>query len=98
MPRPKGSLNDKPWKDAIRKAVARRSIDGGRTLDRLAESLVSKGITGDVSALTEIGNRLDGKAVQQIDAHVTHERMVVNAPEPVATSDEWTEKNAPVTH
>lgn len=65
--RPKGSLNDKPWKEAIRKAVARKMEDGGRALDLLARSLVSKGMTGDVSALTEIGNRLDGKASQPVE-------------------------------
>lgn len=65
--RPKGSLNDKPWKDAIRKAVARKAIDGGKQLDRLATSLVNEGLGGNISALTEIGNRLDGKASQPIE-------------------------------
>lgn len=64
MGRPKGSLNDKPWKEAIRRAVNKRAEDGGKSLDRLAFSLVRKGYDGDVAALKEIGDRLDGKAHQ----------------------------------
>lgn len=94
MGRPKGTLNDKPWKDAIRKAVARRIEDGGRTLDRLAESLVAKGIAGDVSALTEIGNRLDGKPTQIIEATIT-EKMVMEAPPPSKDAIEWAGEHGP---
>jgi hypothetical protein len=65
--RPKGSLNDKPWKEAIRKAVAARALDGGKAIDKLARSLVAQGLEGNISALTEIGNRLDGKASQPIE-------------------------------
>lgn len=91
--RPKGSLNDKPWKDAIRKAVARRAEEGSRALDKLAESLVGMGLAGDVSALKEIGDRLDGKATQTIEATVT-ERMVMEAPQPAKDADEWSKANS----
>lgn len=82
MGRPKGTLNDKPWKDAIRKAVAARSLDGGKKLNKLAESLVAQGLEGNISALTEIGNRLDGKASQpiehsgQVDVAMTLDRLI----------------------
>ena len=72
MGRPKGSLNDKPWKEAIRLAVNRRAADGGKALDQLARALVQKGYEGDVSALKEVGDRLDGKATQGIE-HKGHD-------------------------
>lgn len=64
--RPTGS-EVKPWQAAIRKAVRKRALDGGKAIDKLARSLVAQGLEGNISALTEIGNRLDGKASQPIE-------------------------------
>lgn len=61
--------SDKLWKDAIRRAVLRRE-DGQQKLERLADQLVSQGLAGDVSALREIGDRLDGKATQPVESDV----------------------------
>ena len=60
--------SEKLWRNAIERAVKRRQEGKGspRMLERLADSLVQAGISGDVSALKEIGDRLDGKAVQPI--------------------------------
>ena len=55
----------KPWKDAIKRAVLARD---GNALRSLSEALIDKALTGDVSALRELGDRLDGKAVQEIEA------------------------------
>ena len=71
--RPKGSLNDKPWQDAIRRAVneVREGENGAeKRIFTLARKLVDQAIAGDVPALKEIGDRLDGKPVQGIDAKV----------------------------
>lgn len=68
--RPKGAWSDKAWRDAIRVAVTRAADDPkkhGKKLAQLADALVSAGCQGDVSALKEIGDRLDGKVPQ---AHV----------------------------
>lgn len=62
--RPVGS-GTKAWADAVRKAS--HAIDPKtktKKLDLLARSLVSAGLDGDVSALKEIGDRLDGKVPQ----------------------------------
>ncbi len=56
---------NKPWKDAIKRAVLARD---GNALRSLSEALIDKALTGDVSALREVGDRLDGKAVQEIEA------------------------------
>ena len=60
-----------------------------RALRLLARKLVSRGIEGDVSALKEIGDRLDGKPTQAVDlsmgVQITKiERIVVDElPAPV---------------
>lgn len=61
--------SDKPWRDAIRIAVQRAQEDPtkGRKLAALADALVDAGIAGDVPALKEIGDRLDGKAAQAVE-------------------------------
>ena len=58
----KGPSNDKIWRDAIMRAV-HRAANGEKTkrLEQLADQLVARGISGDVPALKEIGDRLDGK-------------------------------------
>lgn len=64
-----GATKGKIWRDAIRRAV---QGDKGR-IDRLAQQLVAKAEEGDMAALKEIGDRLDGKPKQQIDQHNTGE-------------------------
>lgn len=59
-----GPKSQKPWKDALRKAIATAD---GKVLRRLADALVKKAAEGDVAALKEIGDRLDGRSVQQIE-------------------------------
>lgn len=59
----------KIWSDAIRRALLRVEADelGGRkTLDKLADAIVSKALQGDVAALKEIGDRVEGKVAQPI--------------------------------
>ena len=86
MPRPKGAENrDKIWKAALQKAVRRvdtfvdekGKVQAIRRLDRMADAAVARGMEGDVAALKEIGDRLDGKATQAIDVsgHVQIERI-----------------------
>lgn len=64
-----GPKSDKIWRDAIHRAVKRKLEGKGdpQALDKLADALVAKGLEGDVSALKEIGDRLDGKPKQQIE-------------------------------
>lgn len=68
MGRPKGAWSDKAWRDAIRVAVNRPHDDPkrGKKLAALADALVTAGMAGDVPALKEIGDRLDGKVTQPV--------------------------------
>lgn len=61
-----GPKSDKIWRDAIMLAIKRDAEEGGRHLDRLARKLIEKAAEGDVSALKEIGDRLDGKPSQSV--------------------------------
>jgi len=64
---PSGGGRDKPWQDALRRAVLRRDSDSDpRKLDKIADKVVEIALAGDMQATKEIGDRLDGKAVQQI--------------------------------
>lgn len=72
-----GQRKDKLIRDALMLA-AKRAIDGdeqGRTyLAKAAEEVVIAAANGDLAAFKEMADRLDGKAVQQMDVTTTHER------------------------
>lgn len=63
------AAKSKKWQLAIERALAKRSTSAGvEALDALAEKLLAACDAGDLSALKELGDRLDGKAKQQIEA------------------------------
>ena len=64
MARPKGAKDEQPWTAALRKALAERDKTGPQKLELVASACVSAAIAGEVSAIKEIGDRLDGKPVQ----------------------------------
>jgi hypothetical protein len=70
MPRTPGSHppepdSDKPWREALRQALAKREEQGlPLNMERVAEACVKAAIEGDLSAMKEIGDRLDGKVAQ----------------------------------
>ncbi len=65
---PGGKVSDKPWSDAIRMALQEAMTDkDGKAIKKLriaATSLVDKAISGDVPAMKEIGDRLEGRPAQ----------------------------------
>lgn len=64
---------DKPWANALRLAVM--AEDGGiKKLRRLAERCVAEALAGDMQAIKEIGDRLDGKPVQEATLTVDDKR------------------------
>lgn len=61
------AVKAKRWYDAIDRALAKRSKAAGiEALDDLAEKLLANAEAGDMSALKELGDRLDGKPAQAI--------------------------------
>jgi hypothetical protein len=66
MGRPIGSVNrEKPFNDALRLALRGNPL----RLRRIAEKLTEKAEEGDLSAIRELADRLDGKPAQVIDRH-----------------------------
>lgn len=58
----KNASKAKTWADAIRRALAQTDPRKQRKkLDMVAEALVASALDGDVAAMKEIGDRLDGK-------------------------------------
>ena len=73
-----GRKSDREWYHALRKAVHEliEATGAGKSkrtkaLHLLARKLVSKALGGDVMALKELGDRLDGKPRQALDLDVT---------------------------
>lgn len=92
-----GAKLDKEWRDAIRMAVHEtRDAKGDgkvkkvKALRLLASKLVDKGLDGDVAAMREIGDRLDGKPRQELDhsGELDH-NYIARLPATGMTIDQW---------
>ena len=56
------------WRAAIERALAKRSrVDQVEALDDLADKLLTLAYEGDLGALKELGDRLEGKPGQAIE-------------------------------
>lgn len=96
----RGGKPDKLWRDALMRAV-KRAADGTKTkrLEKLADKLVDEALAGNVVALKEIGDRLDGRPTQ--DLNVASSQTVAVRSEPLADFEAWlrkmgaAEENAP---
>lgn len=63
----RNAANARLWKAAIERALERRGGgDKVRALDDLAEKLLKNCDEGELGALRELGDRLDGKPAQTI--------------------------------
>ena len=94
---PGGRAKEKSWADAIRIAV-NEAYEGGdrKKLRVLADRLVDKALEGEIAAMKEIGDRLDGKAAQSVEmSGEVAPSYVVRLPEVIEDSDEWQKKYAP---
>jgi hypothetical protein len=68
MARPIGSLNrQKPFADTLRIEIC--AGNDPRHLRAIARKLFEKALDGDLSAIREIADRLDGKPAQAIERH-----------------------------
>lgn len=65
---PKGntnsSKNNRLWSDTIRRELVQGD---GKKMRAIAKKLVDMAIAGDMAAIREIGDRIDGKAIQAIE-------------------------------
>lgn len=92
-----GRKSDKAWRDALRRALARHGgaegVDGG--LNAVADAVVALAAQGDLAAVKEIGDRLDGKPHQSLEVENTTTRYVINARAEKPTREEWARQHAP---
>lgn len=56
----------KCFADMLRIAVAEANLTGGTALRDVAQALVDKARSGDVPAIRELADRLDGKVAQAV--------------------------------
>lgn len=61
---PGGRPKDKPWADALRLALM---ADDKKRLRAIAEKCTAAAEGGDMQAIKEIGDRLDGKPTQGLE-------------------------------
>ncbi|MEO7143344.1 MAG: DUF5681 domain-containing protein [Bryobacteraceae bacterium] len=92
---PGGQPKNRVWRDAIERAINRRAgkldLQG---IDDLADKLLDTAFAGDMMAMKEFGDRIEGKAIQAIEHSGsiarTHEEELINLdnPEPDDTDRE----------
>lgn len=59
--------SEKTFANMLRIAISEAHDAGGNRLRAVADALVTKAISGDVPAIKEIADRLDGKVPQQLN-------------------------------
>lgn len=73
MAAPEGNDNNrknKPWADALQRAMARYKGGKENALNLIADQTVEAAVNGEQWAIKEIGDRTDGKPTQSVDAKV----------------------------
>lgn len=64
--------SEKTFANMLRIAIKDAHADGGDKLRKVADALVDKAMTGDVPAIKEIADRLDGKVPQSVEGELNH--------------------------
>jgi ribosomal protein S20 len=65
-----GRRAEKPFRDALRLEIAEAG-ENSKALRNIAKKLIAQAEAGDMQAIKEFADRLDGKAVQQLDVDAT---------------------------
>jgi len=68
------SKENRLWGNIVRKLAIQEDY---KRLHVMAEKLYEKAAEGDLAAIKEVGDRLDGKPTQQIDQNTEHSGEVV---------------------
>lgn len=96
----KNAAKGRMWTEALRRIICRSEEDLSppRTLlDKAAQALVMNAVGGDNVALKELGDRLEGRPTQIIEATV--ETVELDAPQrPVMTREQWLAGHGLQTH
>ncbi len=68
---PGGRSKEKPFADALRMEIADAGEDH-KALRRVARKLIENAEGGDIRAIRELADRLDGRPIQAVEAAVEH--------------------------
>lgn len=85
MAAPKGNQNAakaKQWSAAIERALENRAKTGqtrAEVLEEMAEKFLKACDEGDLAAFKELGDRLEGRAVQQISGEIEFKGTLADA-------------------
>lgn len=80
--------NEKTFTNMLRLALKEAHEDGKDRLRAVADQLVSKAVSGDIQAIKEVADRLEGKPAQAIQADINGELtiQVIRLADDTATS------------
>ncbi len=96
-PNPKGSKPDKLMRDAIIVALNREAEDAQgqptRKLALVAEQLVELALAGDMQAIKEVNDRVDGKSPQEHTGEIKH-RYIARMPALIKDGTDWQQQHA----
>lgn len=74
---PTGEWAGRPFRDALRRALARaKEKDDYRQLNALADKLLDKAAEGDMAAIKELADRIDGKVPQALVGDSEHPPVI----------------------
>lgn len=78
VPGNQNAYKNKPWADALRRAMAR--YEGGKenALNLIADQTVKLAVSGEQWAIKEIGDRTDGKAAQSVTVSGDEDQPLVH--------------------
>lgn len=88
-----GKRKEKLFFDAL--MLALKDEEKQRGLRVIASKLLELAAAGDMQAIKEVANRLDGMPTQSVEATIETTRFVARLPEPVKATDEWLKRSAP---
>ncbi len=83
---PSGKRKEKLFFDAL--MIALKDKTDVRGLRLIAEKLLDLAVSGDMQAIKEVANRLDGMPVAAIETTNEHV-FVARLPDPIATTEAW---------
>ncbi|HEX2351147.1 MAG TPA: DUF5681 domain-containing protein [Xanthobacteraceae bacterium] len=67
-----GTLKEKPYRDALRMEIA--AAEDFKDLRSIARAHLEKARSGDIAAIKELADRLDGKPAQESMVTIEHKR------------------------
>lgn len=83
-----GPKREKPFREALQMEIKAAGEDH-KALRRIASNLLSLAYNGDLNAIKEIADRLDGRAAQEAFVQIDETKTVIRSPSPESSTDAW---------